>query len=239
MILKTSKLGAEPKKLALLAALVLVALYFLWSNLGSSSGPGDAAPTRPAARRSAPAASQRQTPDAATQPVSLRHDSGGRDSLAEFRPTLKRKKEDQIDPARIDPTLKLALLVKLQQVPLQGGQRSLFDFAPEPVKEAANLVLTDKRHIAMPKGPDAAKPDAPAGPPPPPPIPLKFYGFVSATSDKRAFFLDGDEILVAAEGETIKKRYKVVRIGIGSAVVKDEQSNSEQTLPLVQEDQEG
>ncbi len=237
MNLKTAKLGAEPKKLALLAALVLVALYFLWSNLGSS--PGDAAPARPAARRAAPAASQPQAGDAATQPVSRRRDSGGRDSLAEFRPTLKRKKEDQIDPARIDPTLKLALLVKLRQVPLQGGQRSLFDFAPEPVKEATKVVLADKQHIGMPKGPEEAKPETPSGPPPPPPIPLKFYGFVSATSDKRAFFLDGDEILVAAEGEIIKKRYKVVRIGISSAVVKDEQSNSEQTLPLVQEDREG
>ncbi len=237
MNLKTTKLGAEPKKLAVLGALVLVALYFLWSNFGSS--PGDAAPSRPAARRATPAASQTETGDAAAQPVSLRHDSGGRDSLAEFRPTLKRKKEDQIDPARIDPTLKLALLVKLQQVPLQGGQRSLFDFAAEPVKEAPKVILADKGHIGMPKGPDAAKPDPPAGPPPPPPIPLKFYGFVSGTDNKRAFFLDGDEILVAAEGETIKKRYKVIRIGIGSAVVKDEQSNSEQTLQLIQEDQEG
>ena len=220
MNLKNSKLGAEPKKLAVLGALVLVAVYFLWSNLGPSAGGG--APTRSAARPSTPAPSQPLAPDASAPPVHIRHESGGRDSLAEFRPTLKRKKEDQIDPARIDPTLKLALLVKLQQVPLEGGQRSLFDFAAEPVKEAPKVILAEKGHIGMPKGPDDAKPSVPAGPPPPPPIPLKFYGFVSATSNKRAFFLDGDEILVAAEGETIKKRYKVVRIGIGSAVVKDE-----------------
>ena len=237
MNLKTTKLGAEPKKLALLGALVLVAIYFLWSNLGSS--PGDAAPARTTAGRTTPAAAPPQTQDAAAQPVTPRRDSGGRDSLAEFRPTLKRKKEDQIDPAHIDPTLKLALLVKLQQVPLQGGQRSLFDFAAEPVKEAPKVVLDGKQHIGMPKGPEEAKAETPSGPPPPPPIPLKFYGFVSATSHKRAFFLDGDDILVAAEGETMKKRYKVVRIGITSVVVKDEQSNSEQTLPLVQEDREG
>lgn len=237
MNLKNTKLGAEPKKLAVLGALVLVAVYFLWSNLGPGSG--DTAPARPAARRAAPMTSEPAAGDAASPAVSTRRESGARDSLAEFRPTLKRKKEDQIDPARIDPTLKLALLVKLQQVPLEGGQRSLFDFAAEPVKEAAKVILADKGHIGMPQGADAAKPAPPAGPPPPPPIPLKFYGFVSATSNKRAFFLDGDEILVAGEGETLKKRYKVVRIGIGSAVVKDEQSNSEQTLPLVEEDKEG
>ncbi len=69
-----------------------------------------------------------------------------------------------------------------------------------------------------------------------PPIPLKFYGFVnkSKVGDKRAFFLDGEDIVIAAEGDIIKKRYKIVRIGVNSAVVEDTQfkSNNQQTLPL-------
>ena len=78
-------------------------------------------------------------------------------------------------------------------------------------------------------------------PPPPdpkaPPIPPKFYGFVNpskAAIDKRAFFLHGEDIIIAREGETVEKRYKIVRIGVNSAVVADTQfkSNNQQTLPL-------
>lgn len=82
-------------------------------------------------------------------------------------------------------------------------------------------------------------PQQAAAPPSAPPIPLKFYGFVSGAPAKRAFFLDGDDIVVAREGDVIKKRYKVMRIGVNSAVLEDEQFKSEQTLPLVQEQQEG
>jgi hypothetical protein len=40
--------------------------------------------------------------------------------------------------------------------------------------------------------------------------------------------------VIAGEGDTIKKRYKIVRIGVNSAVVEDTEfkSNNQQTLPL-------
>ena len=79
----------------------------------------------------------------------------------------------------------------------------------------------------------------PPTPPTPraPQIPLKFYGFVNpARPDvKRAFFLDSEDIIVAGEGDLIKKRYKIIRIGINSAEVEDTQfkgDNTKQTLPL-------
>jgi hypothetical protein len=53
--------------------------------------------------------------------------------------------------------------------------------------------------------------------------------------DKRAFFLDGEDIVIAGEGDMIKKRYKIVRIGVNSAVVEDTEfkgNNNQQTLPL-------
>ena len=73
--------------------------------------------------------------------------------------------------------------------------------------------------------------------PPPPPITLKYYGYIAQRADgrKRAFFLDGDDILVAAEGELLKRRYKVVRIGVNSAIVEDMQFNNTQTIPLQEE----
>jgi hypothetical protein len=47
--------------------------------------------------------------------------------------------------------------------------------------------------------------------------------------------LDGDDIFVAAEGELIKRRYKVVRIGVSSVEVEDTQFNHTQPLPLAEE----
>jgi hypothetical protein len=68
---------------------------------------------------------------------------------------------------------------------------------------------------------------------------LKFYGFVNRAraGSKSAFFLDGDDIIVATEGDLIKKRYKIVSIGLNSAVVEDTQfkNNARQVLPLTEE----
>jgi hypothetical protein len=66
---------------------------------------------------------------------------------------------------------------------------------------------------------------------------LKFYGYTNAarTGPKRAFFLEGEDIFVAGEGDIIKSRYKVVRIGVNSAVVEDTSNKHQQTLPLEQE----
>jgi len=93
------------------------------------------------------------------------------------------------------------------------------------------------RNFIGPKQP--GPPPPPPVPPKAPPVPLKFYGFVNQTKAgvKRAFFLDGDDIIVASEGQLIKNRYKIVRIGINSAVVEDTQfkNDSQQTLPLVEE----
>jgi hypothetical protein len=73
--------------------------------------------------------------------------------------------------------------------------------------------------------------------PPPPPITLKYYGFSSppGAGTKTAFFLDGEDILVAKEGETVKRRYRVVRIGVTSVVMEDTDSKRQQTIPLAEE----
>jgi hypothetical protein len=83
---------------------------------------------------------------------------------------------------------------------------------------------------------EAKPPEKPPEPvkPPPPPVPLKFYGFVAGSDSRRAFFLQGEEIFVAAEGDIVQKRYKIVRIGLNSAVVEDTEHKHQQTLPLEQ-----
>jgi hypothetical protein len=84
---------------------------------------------------------------------------------------------------------------------------------------------------------------APVVPPKPviPPIPLKFYGYVSESGGvipgaaKRAFFLDGEDIVVAGENDVIRNRFKIIRIGVNSAVVEDTTNKNQQTLPLIEE----
>ena len=56
----------------------------------------------------------------------------------------------------------------------------------------------------------------PAPPPPPPPeLPLKFFGSgaVMEDSSRRAFLTNGDSVYVAAEGDTLLGRYRIIKIG--------------------------
>ena len=150
-----------------------------------------------------------------------------------------------VEPSSVDPTLHLNALVKLQEVKLEPTVRSLFEISATPPPTAAELKMAAEPARIDPfrlVGPRPPPPDPPKPPTPrAPAIPLKFYGFVNpARPDvKRAFFMDGEEIVVAGEGDLIKKRYKIVRIGVNSAVVQDTQfekaQNKDQTLPLVEE----
>jgi hypothetical protein len=221
--------GADPTKLIILASLVGVAVFVYFYN--SNSGGGSGSPSVPTANRRTPTTGTAQH---AATPSGYRSVQQGASGAREFRPSLKPK---NVDTAGIDPTLRLDLIAKLKTVNPEAGTRSLFEIgAPPP----AAIALTEPAKIAIVRpfvGPVMPKPVEPPPEPKAPPIPLKFYGFVNKTKvgDKRAFFLDGEDIVIAGEGDTIKKRYKIVRIGVNSAVVEDTEfkgSNREQTLPL-------
>jgi hypothetical protein len=66
-------------------------------------------------------------------------------------------------------------------------------------------------------------------------IPLKYYGFARplGANNSRGFFLDGDNVLVASEGETLKQRYLVVQLTPTTARVEDTQVKQGQTLPVM------
>ena len=158
--------------------------------------------------------------------------------MQEFRPSLKPKKGEEASRADVDPTLRLDLLEKLQKVGMEGGKRSLFEASSAPVQLAKVVKEPPKVIPTKMVGPQPPAPEVKPPEPVAPPVPLKFYGFVNPqrAGAKRAFFLDGDDIIVATEGQLIKNRYKIVRIGVNSAVVEDTQFKSkQQTLPLVEE----
>jgi len=154
---------------------------------------------------------------------------------------MKRKQDDKTDPMTIDPTLRLDLLAKVQAVDLAGGGRSIFAFSappPPPLPKGPEPKIIPKPAQHGSGEPPASRfPSGPPQPPPPPPINLKYFGYSAqrGTAHKHAFFLDGEDILVAAEGETVKRRYKVVRVGTNSVVMEDTESKRQQTLPLAPE----
>lgn len=242
------KLGAEPKKVAALAILLAVAGIVYFMNREPEQGPAQSAAVRPPAPlNQIPATGPRPSTQSSSRPGARPAGRGGRDpSAQDFHPTLKPK--DGIDPSRIDPTLRLDRLARLKSVRAEGGSRSLFDFSGAP-QLAANTPIPKVPAIkvgplqaALTIGPNKPAPPSPPGPkaadPPAPPIPLKFYGYTNAqrSGPKRALFLEGEDIFVGAEGDMIKGRYKIVRIGVNSAVVEDTgYKNNQQTLPLVEE----
>ena len=236
MNLKLSGLGADKKKVAVLAGLLAIAAYFYFS----SSSPGDSSrssPERPSGALG-PVSSQRMP----TRTVSRARLGQGLRNAGEFKPSLRMKADEMPERSSIDPTLHLDQLAKLKGVKVEGVNRSIFDFGQAaPAAAPAQLAGKEPAPIKVAKlyGPKQPPPPAPPPPAPPPPaIPLKFYGFVNQTKAgvKRAFFLDGEDIIVAAEGQLVKNRYKIVRIGVNSAVVEDTQfKNHQQTLPLVEE----
>jgi hypothetical protein len=225
------KLGTEDrKKVVFLAILAAVAGYMVYANLLSSPGPGGAPPPAPASAVPAGDVPRDVALTARRAPVARKQGD-------EFHPVLHSKRpEEQIDPMSIDPTLRLDLLAKLQEVEPVGGARNLFQFGAPPVKEA----LKGPEPVVTPKPPTAVRadnePPKDSGPPPPPPINLKYYGYSARNNGKKtAFFLDGEDILIAAEGETVKRRYRVVRIGVNSVLMEDTESKRQQSLPLAEE----
>ncbi|MEO8372331.1 MAG: hypothetical protein ABI806_24305 [Candidatus Solibacter sp.] len=246
------KLGTDDKKkVYALAFFGLVAVGAVYSTFFSdpSTGPpapkvmtereriaAEAAGTLPATPAPVPSPS---TP--ATEPRRIVTPSRSRND--EFHPSLRSKrKEDQIDPRTVDPTLRLDLLAKVQSVKLDGGQRNLFQFGkaeavaemkgPEPKIEPKRLAMDYPR-----PDPPPPPPPGPVQPPPPPPITFKYYGVATKRIDnkKTAFFLDGEDIILAPEGQTVKKRYRVVRINSDSVVLEDVELKREQTLKIAED----
>ena len=245
MKLAPTGIGAEPKKLAILLVLLVGAggTYYWMSRpdppaatnaTAPPSGPAVSTPAAPVLSPSSNKAVRTTTssygPRTATR--------GGRVSASgdDFRPTLKLP--EGMDVSGIDPTLRLDRLAKLRNVSVEGGSRSLFEFYTPPPPPPPP---PPKQPPIVPKAPPTAAELKAAelvkGPPPPPPIPLKFYGYSGTmrSNVRRAFFLDGEDIVQAGENETIRNRYKIIRIGVNSAVVEDTVAKNQQTLQLADE----
>jgi hypothetical protein len=227
------KTGAEPKKLAILGGLAVVAALVLYFNVFS----GDSSPAPP------------RTPPVVTDPVFsnpvARPNAKADRRAASNRSTSEFKIRQSVepgqekpDPATIDPTLRLDLLAKLQKVEPPVSMRNIFEYGAAPPPPPVKPIELPKNTAKIPIN---QAPPTPPGPPPPPPVPtappmtFKYYGYKVSKSDgiKEAFLLDGDDIIIAGENEQMKRgRYKVVKIGVSSITIEDTQFKSTQTLQI-------
>jgi hypothetical protein len=126
----------------------------------------------------------------------------------------------------LDPTLHPEWMAATESMTYSGTGRNIFSLSSAPAV------------IEQPKAPARPVKVVDAGPPPPPPPPtidLKFFGFSSAKSGlKKAYLLRGEDVFIAAEGDVVDRRYRVVKILPFSIQVEDLPYKNTQTLPLVQ-----
>ncbi len=164
-----------------------------------------------------PASSSSSAPEATKLPSAL------------AKPAMRRTPSGKMVPVvepRLDPTLDLNLLARSEEIKYAGNGRNIF--------VAGSLAVIEK-----PKGPGVTDPQsATLSAPviqPPPPITLKFFGFANRPGEtKKVFLSQGEDVFIAAEGDIVNRRYRVLRISPNAVDVEDVINNNRQSLPLVQ-----
>jgi hypothetical protein len=142
------------------------------------------------------------------------------------RPTQTGKKGAQA-LSTIDPTLRTDLLKDSEGTKYQGSGKNIFVAGVEPIPTPRDTGVLDHQPTPPP-GP-------PPGPPPPPPIPLKFYGFATqGGGQKKVFLAENEDIFIAAEGDIVDRRYKVIHIFPMAVEIEDVLNNTRQQIPLTQ-----
>lgn len=144
------------------------------------------------------------------------------------KPATRRTASGKLVPVvepRLDPTLDLALLSQTEEIKYAGNGRNIFVPGSVPVIEKPRRNGSDK----------VAGIQAPPLPPPPPPITLKFFGFANHSGEtKKVFLSQGEDIFIAAEGDIVDRRYRVLHISPNAVEVEDVLNNNRQSLPLTQ-----
>ena len=119
-----------------------------------------------------------------------------------------------------NPSLRLDLLERIRKFEYSGRHRNIFSASlPPPPPPKVDATMAGR-----------------AGPPPPPPlvVPVKFFGYVAdvQTGLRRAFFTDGEDVFIVAEGETLLSRFRLLHIGNATADIEEIASGRRATLAL-------
>lgn len=208
------ELGANKKSLIQLGVAMAVLAIVVYVQFFSGSGGGPA----PAAQR--PAVSAGRT---SNQP-----------------PIADPQAQNEPDFAA-DATLRKDLLERVRAIETPVVDRDIFNFGrPKPreiagpTREEARLAQAKLEAAARKPAPKPAQPAARPAPKTVRPPNWKYYGLASSAQSetRRAFLLDGDEILLASEGSVLQGRYRIMEIGRQAVTLEDTQEDQEFSIPL-------
>ncbi|HLH08499.1 MAG TPA: hypothetical protein VKW78_14760 [Terriglobales bacterium] len=208
------KLGTNNRRVtvgvfALFAFALLLFTRTIWSSIGSSDTAA-AAPVTPVTATRTPAST-----------------NTGRKSHLKSADRKTAKNAEPVSPD-LDPRLKLGLLELAENTHYAGTGRNIFEDQAEPI--IPKPVAPARKQAAQ------VQQQGPPPPAPPPPINLRYFGFASNSGSpvRKAFLSNGDDVFVAAEGDIVNRRYKIIRINPTSIEIQDVLSNNTQSIPLSQ-----
>ncbi len=219
--------GAENRKKTItagaLGAVALCCVIYGYNALYGGSGPP------PAASTPAPATSTAGSTSNARRASNNTGGSNTNNQLGLGAAAGVAAQKMASTSASLDPTLDESAMLRTESLVYSGTGRNIFSATYVPP-----VVLPRNVPSARPKpGPVAPAPFVPTGPPPPPPIDLKFFGTATrANGQRQVFLLQGDSVYLAAQGDIVARKYKIVGISSNSIQVEDLVNNDTQTLPL-------
>ena len=126
---------------------------------------------------------------------------------------------------------------QLHREKMESAQKAEYrSYGRNPFSEIAPVAAPEKKvNQHVPQGPPILPP------PPPPTLPpnLKFFGYgtVPNGSSRRAFFSDGEEVYILAEGDTLLGRFRIVKINNGNLEFEEISSGRRNTVTLTQDEQ--
>jgi hypothetical protein len=144
------------------------------------------------------------------------------------KPGTRRTSSGKLVPVvepRLDPTLDLNLLSQSEEIKYAGNGRNIFVAGSVPI-ETPKRNGSDQHDASLRQPPPIQ---------PPPPITLKFFGFANRPGEtKKVFLSQGEDVFIAAEGDIVDRRYRVLHISPTAVDVEDVINNNRQSLPLTQ-----
>lgn len=147
-----------------------------------------------------------------------------------IRPSTPSPVATKVSRSALDPTLHPEGMELTEQLLYTGSGRNIFALNSAPAQKAISI----PKPIAPVRTASAVQPVTNPGPPPLPPIELSFFGTATRQNgSKQAFFLKGEDVFIASEGDIVSRRYKVGVIASNSVEVTDLTNNNRQRLPLL------
>jgi len=126
-----------------------------------------------------------------------------------------------------NPQLHFSAVDRARKTEYKSGGRNIFsrELPPPP---------PPKNPLPKPVDPNIPKEPPPVVIPTVPPLPVKFFGFGTVPNGtvRLAFFTNGEEIYVVAEGELLLNRFRILRIGNANLEYEELSSGLRGTAPL-------